>query len=323
MRLPARAFGSRRDGPAPSRFVNANASPLPTSALPSALTVPPPPSLITLSIVLLSWVDLRYVAICISAKPVMSPLSRWKCSRFSTTRRSRIFSITSICTDGGRDAKTVGSISSASGMNMSSSSSSSDSDSSSDVSDASHSGTSSNNTTAFAFAFASSFSFVRSTETLPFPPSFAPAPALGPDPPGSDPPAPFALNASFSADCFSALRSSFSAVRRTWPCLFSRTRRRAAVVRRFSAGVEPSKTKIGEMRWYNRRQMRRKNPMRCALWSMSPRSSRIALMNCTSQMLASTATRLPPRDSMFTRRPVGSSKLQRFLTPMATTRCGA
>ena len=63
--------------------------------------------------------------------------------------------------------------------------------------------------------------------------------------------------------------------------------------------------------------MRRKKPMMCAFGSMSPRSSRIALMNCTSQMEASTATRFPPIASMGTRRPAGSSRLQRFLTPMA------
>ena len=61
-------------------------------------------------------------------------------------------------------------------------------------------------------------------------------------------PAPL-LSAWLRTEAFMALRRSFSAVRRTCPCLFSRIRRRAAVVRRLSAGVAPSKTKMGEMRW--------------------------------------------------------------------------
>ena len=318
MRFPASALVSfGREGPAPSLPANAKPPFPPSPPVPSALlTKPPPPSLITFSIVRFSLVDFKYVDICISEKSRMFPASCWKCSRFSATRRSRIFSITSICTLGGNEANTAGSMSSASGMKMSSSSDSNSDDS--DASASSHSGSSSNNTIAFAFVS----SFVKSTSFRV--PLVAGPPVFGVEVgPELAPAQLLLLNASLSADCFIALRSSFSAVRRTWPCLFSRTRRRAAVVRRFSAGVAPSKTNIGEMRWYNKRQMRRKNPMRCALGSMSPRSSRMALMNCTSQMLASTATLLPPSVSMFTRRPVGSSKLQRFLTPMAFARCRA
>ena len=41
--------------------------------------------MMTDSIVRLSLVDLRYVAICISEKSRIFPLRLWKCSRFSAT----------------------------------------------------------------------------------------------------------------------------------------------------------------------------------------------------------------------------------------------
>ena len=72
----------------------------------------------------------------------------------------------------------------------------------------------------------------------------------------------------------------------------------------------PSKTKTGRTRRKRSLQMRRRNPRRCASRTISPLSSRIARMNCTIQMLASTATRFPARVSTDTRRPTGASSSQ-------------
>jgi hypothetical protein len=63
--------------------------------------------------------------------------------------------------------------------------------------------------------------------------------------------------------------------------------------------------------------MRRRNPRRCASRTISPLSSRIARMNCTIQMLASTATRFPARVSTDTRRPTGASSSHSPCTPIS------
>ena len=58
-------------------------------------------------------------------------------------------------------------------------------------------------------------------------------------------------------------------------------------------------------------------PRRWALWIISPCSSRIALMNWTSHIDASTATRRPASVSTLTRRPAGSRRFHSPLTPMS------
>jgi len=69
-------------------------------------------------------------------------------------------------------------------------------------------------------------------------------------------------------------------------------RRRAMVVRFLRAGVAPSKTNTGRIRWKSSLQILRKNPRRWALCSISPFSLRMALINCTSQMEASAARQI-------------------------------
>lgn len=63
--------------------------------------------------------------------------------------------------------------------------------------------------------------------------------------------------------------------------------------------------------------MRRRKPRMWASWTMSPLSSRIARMNCTIQMLASTASRFPARVSTDTRRPTGASSPHSPCTPIS------
>lgn len=137
------------------------------------------------------------------------------------------------------------------------------------------------------------------------------------------------------------LRSNFSAVLRTLAWAFSRCLRRAIKVRRLRAGVAPSKTKTGLVRKNRSLQIRRKKPSKWAFRTISPLSSRIAFMNCTIQMLASSKERnkqnilkiaevwlerrdlnipmasfLPARVSTETRRPTGASSSQRPCTPI-------
>lgn len=58
-------------------------------------------------------------------------------------------------------------------------------------------------------------------------------------------------------------------------------------VRRFNAGVPPSKTKTGLVLRNRSLQILRKNPIKCAFCTISPFSSRIAFINCTIHILAS------------------------------------
>ena len=64
----------------------------------------------------------------------------------------------------------------------------------------------------------------------------------------------------------------------------------------------------------------RKRPRTGAFCSISPESSRIALMNWISQMDASTASRFRASDSSDTRRPHGARRSQSRETPIAWSR---
>jgi hypothetical protein len=119
-----------------------------------------------------------------------------------------------------------------------------------------------------------------------------------------------------SAYCFSRFSSSFSAVRFTLACCCSRRLRRSCTVFLFSAGVLPSNTNTGHTFKYSNLHILLKKPIRCAFGSGSPRSSRIALMNRKIHTEASIASFFPRKACTSIRRPHGSNRVHRPLTPI-------